>query len=178
MLTITQHEKSNVHRPHHHECPFCFDGFATPSAVAHHLESTCCTVATWLNIASLHGIIKGIDPLSLITIAGAKLEINKDPPIIRFNGIRFSCHRCDRTFIRQAGLEAHLSSPIHQQPIYHCLNLPENCDKTFVSLAALWNHIESESCGVMFFEDLEHVHNQLKRAILGQHIISPASLAV
>ncbi|KAJ5872143.1 uncharacterized protein N7529_004496 [Penicillium soppii] len=177
-LYLEMHLASNVHRPHHHECPFCFESFVTPSAVVHHLESTCCEVADWLDIKHLFGLIKDLDPDNLLTIRGAAPKEKEKNPPIRFNGKRFQCHRCDRSFMRQAGLEAHHESPFHDERLYHCLNCTENCGKEFVSLAALFNHLESESCGIMWFEDLEHLHNQLKRAILCKHIITPATLAV
>lgn len=168
---------SNVHRPVKHQCPFCDCNFATPSAVVHHLESKCCRAAVWMNLGKLHDIILNLDPQNLLTIPVADPE---DYPVIvdQASGDGHKCGICSRVFGKAAGLKAHLKSPVHRVPIYHCVNSPEQCDKQFVTLAALWNHLESEACGIMWFEDLEVFHENIKSAVLSRRIITPFDVQV
>jgi len=77
-----------------------------------------------------------------------------------WNGRKWECYLCHRGFVSKVALNQHLNSPVHQQKVYHCPS--RRCMKEFVSLAALFNHLESESCGAMRFEDVQqHAGNVL-----------------
>ncbi len=45
------------------------------------------------------------------------------------------------------------NGPITTQLLYHCLN--GNCGREFKSVAAFFNHLESETCGYMKYEDVQ-----------------------
>lgn len=131
-----------------------------------------------MNLRKLHGLILNLDPQSLLTIPVVNPE--EDYPVIvdQVSGDSHRCDICSRVFRKAAGLKAHLKSPVHRVPIYHCVNSPEQCDKQFVTLAALWNHLESESCGIMWFEDLEVFHENIKSAVFARRIITPFDVQV
>lgn len=70
-----------------------------------------------------------------------------------WNGYEYQCGLCPKSFNSLRALNQHSSSPAHKQNIYHCLT--RACGKQFKSLAALVNHMESESCGVAKFQDVQ-----------------------
>ena len=69
-----------------------------------------------------------------------------------WNGAAWECYLCHRGFARAQDLMQHLNSPAHKQNLYHCMK--KACGKQFKTLAALFNHLESESCGAMRFEQV------------------------
>ncbi|CAI7620000.1 unnamed protein product [Penicillium bialowiezense] len=173
---LQMHLDSNVHKPLIHQCPFCPETFATPSAVAHHLESNCCPVATWEDVDHLHGVLRAIDTEGLFTLP---MPERLTPPRFIARDDFFKCLVCDRVFKRENGLLAHLNSPVHRPPIYRCIHDPELCEKKgFVTLAAFYNHLESGACGRLDFEFVEEFHNILKDAALARRPICFADLAV
>lgn len=50
-------------------------------------------------------------------------------------------------------LKKHLESPRHQQSLYHCMK--RSCGKEFKTLAELINHLESEICKIMRFQQVQ-----------------------
>ncbi|KAH6958203.1 hypothetical protein DER45DRAFT_602958 [Fusarium avenaceum] len=78
-------------------------------------------------------------------------------PRIPFNReklYRYIKHRDPAGLISNKEIEwQHLESPRHQQSLYHCFNGP--CRKEFKTLAALINHLESESCRIMRFQQVQ-----------------------
>jgi hypothetical protein len=45
------------------------------------------------------------------------------------------------------------AAPADQQPLYHCPN--RGCGREFKALAGIINHLESETCGYMRFEQVQ-----------------------
>ena len=64
-------------------------------------------------------------------------------------------------------LNQHLNSSAHQQKLYHCPN--SRCGKEFVALAGLFNHLESESCSFMRFDN---VQKQVGNVLGGNRLIT------
>ena len=65
----------------------------------------------------------------------------------------YQCYLCGGLFGKLASLNQHLSSPVHQQKLYHCPN--SRCQREYTTLAAVINHLESESCEYMRFEAVQ-----------------------
>ncbi|KAJ5325620.1 hypothetical protein N7541_011563 [Penicillium brevicompactum] len=176
LLTTIWHLESNVHKPLIHQCPFCPEMFGTPSAVAHHLESNCCPIATWEDVEHLHGILRSIDKEGVFTLPK---PVNRPLPRYVSHNDFHKCLICDRVFKRENGLMAHLQSPVHRPIIYRCIHDREHCDKKgFVTLAAFYNHLESGACGRLDFEFVEEFHNILADAAMVQRPLYFADLAV
>lgn len=71
----------------------------------------------------------------------------------RWNSYYYECDLCHREFITLRTLNEHLNSRAHNSKLYHCPN--RNCNKQFESLAALINHLESETCRFIRFEEFQ-----------------------
>ena len=70
-----------------------------------------------------------------------------------WNGYGFECYLCPKQFSSLRGLNQHIQSPAHEQPIYHCPKV--SCGKNFKLLSGLVQHLESESCGLMRFTQIQ-----------------------
>ncbi|EWG45080.1 hypothetical protein FVEG_06014 [Fusarium verticillioides 7600] len=68
------------------------------------------------------------------------------------------CYLCHKLHTTLFGLKKHLESPRHQQSLYHCVK--RSCGKEFKTLAALINHLESESCRIMRFQQQSNAIQQ------------------
>lgn len=79
-----------------------------------------------------------------------------------WNGHSFECYFCHKDFRTLPGLNQHLASPAHEQPIYRCPpHLDNNYGMHFKALSALYQHIESGSCGVIRFRVVQDKMNEL-----------------
>ncbi|KAF2433399.1 hypothetical protein EJ08DRAFT_668985 [Tothia fuscella] len=167
---LRMHLNSRIHRTDGVACMFCKKQLATASGVAHHLEKNSCPMARNVNRKSIHQYMQEKDTAGLYT---KKLLTWKDETssqmnatIRTWNGSGYECYLCRREFSKLQGLNQHLGSPVHQQPIYHC---PKNtCCKEFRHLAGLFNHFESESCGYIRFE---HVQNSVNGLLTGRRLL-------
>ncbi|KAK5116325.1 hypothetical protein LTR85_009297 [Meristemomyces frigidus] len=161
---LRMHLNSRIHRGASVDCPFCKAGYTTASGLSHHLETGSCPRARTLNRESIHRIIRERDPHGIIT--NKQITWNGGTTATysatdqAWNGHYWECYMCHRDFKTTTALNQHLNSPAHQQKVYHCPN--RSCSKEFVALAALFNHLESESCSFMRFENVQkHVGNVL-----------------
>ena len=124
------------------------------SGVAHHVESGGCPRAKGANRQTVFNMLRQRDPNGLIT--NNLLEWNHTETWSSdraWNGQAYECYLCHRGFARQSALDQHLGSPAHAQKVYHCPN--GRCRREFVSLAALFNHLESESCRFVRFDQVQ-----------------------
>ncbi|CEI68399.1 unnamed protein product [Fusarium venenatum] len=60
----------------------------------------------------------------------------------------YECYLCHKLHSSLHGLKLHLESPL-----YHCLN--STCLREFTTLAAPINHLESETCKIMRFQQVQ-----------------------
>ncbi|KAJ5233006.1 hypothetical protein N7468_005962 [Penicillium chermesinum] len=82
-----------------------------------------------------------------------------------WNGDRYECYLCHRGYGSLRSLNQHLRSPAHQQKVYHCPNRG-SCSKQFTTLASLFNHLESESCRFMRFEDAQRAYRNVGDSLM------------
>lgn len=147
---LRQHLHSRTHQGQNLECPFCQTRFTTASGMTHHVERGACPNARY-DRDSLYRFVRSKDENGVISKNLLEWEESTyvEATDRAWNGHSFECYLCRRQFRSLHGLNQHLSSPYHQQPLYHC---PEwNCRMDFKTLAALINHFESESCGFIRF---------------------------
>lgn len=71
-----------------------------------------------------------------------------------WNGRAYKCYLCPREFNSLRGLNQHISSPAHEQNIYRCPG--RGCGRNYKLLSGLIQHVESESCGLMRFAQIQY----------------------
>ncbi|KAK3485346.1 uncharacterized protein B0T23DRAFT_45929 [Neurospora hispaniola] len=161
---IKQHLNSRTHRGQEIKCPFCPNSYTTATGMTHHLESGSCRNAPSLNRDSIYQFVRSKDPSGLISkklIGWEGTSQNTYACTDRaWNGYRWECYLCHKGFNTSHGLNQHLNSPAHQQNLYHCPN--RSCRQDFKTLAAIINHLESEKCGAMRFEQVQkNIHGMV-----------------
>ncbi|PHH90137.1 hypothetical protein CDD83_4419 [Cordyceps sp. RAO-2017] len=152
---LTMHLRSHAHRGRPVECPFCRRHFAAAAGLTNHLETGACTHAADLDRDAMYRFVRRKDPCGLLSkdLVGWDGSDEYRASDRAWNGAAYECYLCHREFALLAGLNQHLNSPRHQQPLYHCPN--QNCCMDFRSLAAIINHLESEACGCTRFDTVQ-----------------------
>ncbi|XXG94293.1 hypothetical protein Hte_000547 [Hypoxylon texense] len=145
---IRMHLNSRTHRGQTITCPFCQNGFATATGLAHHLESGGCAHASSLNRDEVYKAVRAKDPGGLISkklIGWHGSSPTYEATGMAWNGSAWECYFCHRNFLRVESLNQHLNSPAHQQPLYHCPNR-NGCGRDFKTLAAISPYGDLQSC--------------------------------
>jgi hypothetical protein len=154
------------------KCPFCKNAYTTASGVTVHLESGTCT--SGLNRAKINGIVRQLDRNNVITRPMLTMPGYDRVEMIAtdraWNGRGYQCYLCAKEFSSLNGLNNHIKSPVHEQPMYRCPK--ESCRKPFKILSGLVAHVESETCGLMRFMQVQQqarngVQNMVGRMIMG-----------
>ncbi|KAI1121985.1 hypothetical protein F5Y10DRAFT_83895 [Nemania abortiva] len=161
---IKMHLNSRAHRGNSIACPLCKSLFTTAAGVAHHLETGACPNASRLNRDEVYKLVRQVDSGGLIAknLIGWEGSTTYQASGLAWNGHYFECYFCHRLFNTLNSLNQHLQSPVHQQKLYHCPNRVR-CRKEFTTLAGVCNHLESESCGAMRFEAVQHQFQGIMR---------------
>ncbi|KAI6090150.1 hypothetical protein F4821DRAFT_256299 [Hypoxylon rubiginosum] len=159
---IKMHLNSRTHRGQNIACPFCKNGFTTATGLAHHLEGGGCSRAPFLNRDEVYKVVRQKDPSGLISkkLIGWDGSPTYKATAMAWNGSAYECYFCHREFRQINSLDQHLSSPAHQQALYHCPNR-HGCGKEFKTLASIMNHLESESCSFTRFETVQRTVNDI-----------------
>lgn len=149
---------SSKHRGNNITCPFCKRGFATATGVTHHIETGSCPKARSLNRDTLLTEIRRRDPKHVITkkqLTYHPTDSNTTATGASYNphsGL-YECYICHKGFRELKSLNNHVNSPAHKERVYHCPG--RMCGREFSALAALFNHLESEACGSVRFDDVQ-----------------------
>ncbi|TVY83704.1 hypothetical protein LSUE1_G001131 [Lachnellula suecica] len=153
-------------------CPFCKGKYATASGVVIHLESGRCS--SGLDRHKINEAIRKLDRNNVITKPMLTMPGYGQPETIAtnraWNGRGYECYLCPKEFGTLQGLNAHLKSPFHDQEIYRC---PKGgCGRNYKLLSGLVQHVESESCGLMQFGQVQRqarngIENMVGRMIKG-----------
>lgn len=155
------------------ECPFCKNSFSTASGVTIHLESGTCT-ASGLNRAKINNLVRQLDRNNVITRPMITMPGYDTVEMIAteraWNGYGYQCYLCSNEFSSLHGLNNHIRSPAHEQHMYRCPKA--SCAKHFKMLSGLVQHVESETCGLMRFQQVQQqarngVQNMVGRMIMG-----------
>lgn len=139
------------------KCPFCRATSNTATGLSHHLERGSCPRVP-MDRNKLYRYIKNRDHRSLITNKelawyGEKTYTINSTAAWNPWSKAFECYLCHKLHMTLTSLKKHLESPRHQQSLYHCVK--RSCGKEFKTLAALINHLESESCKIMRFQQVQ-----------------------
>ncbi|KAJ5329949.1 Zinc finger C2H2 [Penicillium brevicompactum] len=150
--TFVYHATDNltIHRDMHVECEFCEEQLVTASGAFHHLEGGCCEKSN-TNGDTLARQIQKFDIDNILTDIG------------EHNGGQWKCSLCSKGFRTRSALVMHWNSPAHSSKPYHCIN--RGCDKHFITLSALFQHLESESCGIAGFTQIPLYYLRLTDSI-------------
>ncbi|KAF6818093.1 hypothetical protein CMUS01_11972 [Colletotrichum musicola] len=166
---VQQHLKSSVHRQTGISCPFCGVERGTATGLVHHLERGACPKAP-VDRDALYLAVRRRDPNRIIS--KKLLEFHGSPSYsatensYNWHLDAYECYLCNNLYSKLSSLNQHLSSPAHQQNLYHCPN--RQCEREFTTLAATMNHLESEKCGFMRFAD---VHQNVGRILDSRRMI-------
>ncbi|PGH08534.1 hypothetical protein GX51_01053 [Blastomyces parvus] len=157
---LNMHLRSKVHQGSNVSCPFCQTKYTTASGVAHHLERGACPRAPKLNRESILSEIRTRDPHGVITnkqIAWheEEAEVTYLATDRAWNGRAWECYLCHATFKGRNALNSHVNSAVHKQKVYHCPNAGAKCGRQYSTLGALFNHLESESCSFIRFDNVQ-----------------------
>lgn len=150
---LRNHLRSAIHQPRNSRCPFCSASFVSDASVVQHLEEGACPSGT--NRQTVNKIVRQYDRHNIITNPSRLLTAGSDEYITyiankaSWNGNGFECYLCNNTYGSLKALNQHLASPRHQEKNYICRG--PSCGIHFSTLSGLWQHIESEKCGVVRF---------------------------
>lgn len=152
-----QHLNSKIHNPSSLTCPFCSKACNTATGLVHHIERGACPKAP-LDRIKLYEAVRQRDPdgilsKKLLIWEGASTTYEATDSAWSAADKAWLCYFCSRKFAKRLDLNQHVSSPVHQQNLYHCLN--RACSKEFTTLAGVIHHLESESCGYMRFRNVQ-----------------------
>ena len=168
-------------------CPWCQPAYVSASVgctspifsptdtfhkgLAHHLESGSCVSAPQLDRESLFRIIRERDVDGVLTRANiaygpstVSYEVNA---CYDYNRRAWVCYICQQGFTSPHGLDQHVRSPVHQTKVYHCPN--RLCAREFATLASVASHLESESCGLVKYDE---VQTRFKEVITSNRMIT------
>ncbi|TGO10716.1 hypothetical protein BTUL_0127g00150 [Botrytis tulipae] len=151
---LMQHQHSKVHQGFPMKCPFCPTQYTTASALIIHLESGRCPSGS--NRERINAAIRHLDKNHVITTPLMEYSSPSFTNIATersWNGLCYECSMCHRGFNTLQGLNGHLRSPVHDQRMYRCPG--PSCGREFIVLSGLVQHVESESCGVMRFANVQ-----------------------
>ncbi|KAJ8063419.1 hypothetical protein OCU04_008639 [Sclerotinia nivalis] len=166
---LMQHQRSKIHQGFGMKCPFCPTQYPTASALIIHLESGSCPSGT--NRQMINEQIRRLDRNHIITTRQIEYPSSSSTSIATqrsWNGYRYECGLCSREFNTLQGLNGHLNSPVHEQKIYRCPG--PRCAREFKLLSSLVQHVESETCGLMKFSNVQNtarggINNMVGRMI-------------
>ncbi|PIL25652.1 transcription factor [Ganoderma sinense ZZ0214-1] len=164
---LRHHQRSTLHQGRTIACPMrgCSRSFVSRAALVLHLESGGCPsriTRDMVNriVAKLdkHGVLTDSARLlgsgsggsgngqETVTVTGAWATARA------WNGARYECYLCHRTFAALPDLNQHLNSPAHASRAYRCPGAWRGCGATFRTLSGFCQHVESEQCGVHRFK--------------------------
>ncbi|KAH7012643.1 uncharacterized protein B0I36DRAFT_256317, partial [Microdochium trichocladiopsis] len=163
LWSTSQHLNSRIHRGTNIACPFCDRSYATATGLIHHIETGSCPQAPNLNRDQIYRIIRSKDSHGVMTknLLDWHGSDSYEATGRAWNGYAYECYLCHRSFTTLKGLNQHLGSPVHQQSFYHCPKRDYRQD--FKNLAGLINHLESEKCGFMRFNDVQNRAQDMMR---------------
>ncbi|CZT03158.1 related to zinc finger protein [Rhynchosporium agropyri] len=166
------HQHSRTHVGSGMQCPFCKKSFATASGVTIHLESGSCSGCD-LDRQKINNMVQRMDTNNVITrpmltMPGYDNNVQDIATERSWNGRAYACYLCRRQFGTLRGLNAHINSPVHEQSIYRCPG--RGCGRDYKILSGLVQHVESESCGLMRFAQVQQQARNGVQSFVGRMI--------
>lgn len=168
--SLQAHLSSSVHTPRNFKCPAqaCGRLFVSVSALIMHAETGTCP--SGVTRRQVNEFVARLDRRNAITNTARMLpgpdgswqvpsEVVYWATERSWNGRAYECFLCSSEFTTLQSLDAHLKSPRHQAPLYHCPL--RSCAREFVPLSALSQHVENGSCGVRNLSQVRKLLNQM-----------------
>ncbi|KAL1739163.1 hypothetical protein HDZ31DRAFT_49818, partial [Schizophyllum fasciatum] len=174
---LKSHMNSSIHRPRNVICPFrgCGQGFVSLSALALHCESGRCP--SGVDRRTVDRLVRTMDHNNVITDPSRMITNGDSGRIVRniatertWNGYAYECYLCNRMYSTLAGLNQHLSSPVHADKIYKCPM--SGCNNRSTTVSALFQHVESGRCGAARFTPIRGVMDDLVTGMARARIAS------
>lgn len=135
----------------------CDRAFVSHAALILHWESGACRSGVTRQI--LDGTVTNLDRYNIITNPDRLICDSNGPGRTTiwasercWNGHSYECYLCHREFSTLHALNSHVQSPAHDESTYRCPPRWGGCDQEFVTLSGLFQHVESECCGVQRFQ--------------------------
>lgn len=133
--------------------------YKSPSGIALHLESGCHKVNRHHITAAVHAMNIILD-ISIRRITGPT-----STPTIRtyvateasFNGSKYKCYLCPKSFRTLSALNGHLNSPAHDEDEFRC----PKCKRTFKLISGFVQHLESRSCALARAGQVEQYFDEM-----------------
>ncbi|PCH38947.1 hypothetical protein WOLCODRAFT_84550, partial [Wolfiporia cocos MD-104 SS10] len=133
----------------------CIKRFYSGAGLLAHLESGACR--SGMNRPQINRLAVELDTNRVVTNP-ARLLHGPDGPTapesmitpataLSYNGSNYECFLCHREFAHLAGLNQHLTSPVHEEKIYRCPEAWDGCGAEFSALSVLCAHVEGGSKG-------------------------------
>ncbi|KAI9058641.1 hypothetical protein FKP32DRAFT_1596937 [Trametes sanguinea] len=153
---LDSHRRSALHAGRPVVCPAsqCSKRFVSLAALFIHLESGTCLSGvglTTVSIAAVHAdrthVVTTDDAFDIVygqSQAGFPYAKGQ----VEVEGGMYRCAVCDKRFPLLRSLTAHRRSPAHAEKIYRCPQGHGGCGACFRTLSSLYQHVESEKCGV------------------------------
>ncbi|WOO83374.1 Zinc finger protein [Vanrija pseudolonga] len=151
---LRMHLNSRTHRSDTLACPLCKRDFVSATGLAHHLERGACPRAPNLDRMGVYRLVRELDPHHWFTnrvVEYTKATYTADENT--WNGSGYECSKCYREFRSLNSLNQHLWSGTHDESLYHCQS--GRCGRQFKTFGAVCNHLESESCGAMSYDQVQ-----------------------
>ena len=144
-----------------------------------HLENGICPQAPGLNHHSILWLLRKCDNTGVL--------VNPQPAWLTTGHLAeaspetdegYTCFTCFRVFNSPLLLQAHLQFPMdHPEKrnprVYRCPGRTGDCDKSFVGLTDLFKHLETQACGTMSFDAVQHMQQYLTNVFWGSGIGVP-----
>ncbi len=125
-----------------------------------------------LNRTKINQMVQRMDRNNIITRPMLTMPGYESVEIIAtersWNGSGYACYLCNKQFASLQSLNNHLKSPVHEQSIYRCPG--PGCGRNYKLLSGLIQHVESESCGVMRFAQVQQQAKQGIESMAGRMI--------
>lgn len=171
LSNLSKHLHSKIHMGRQIECPFCKHNYTIASGLTIHLESGSCE--SGLDRRQIKILVRLLDHGHVITRSIPNyppLEMRITATAQAWNGRGYQCYLCSKEFTTLDGLNSHLKSPVHEEKLYHCPQ--RSCGREYKVLSGLVAHVESESCGLMPFLEVQRqaalgVSNMVGKMISG-----------
>lgn len=144
--------------------------FATPAQMTMHLDNGSC--GSGLNRHKVNALAVLHDRNNVITNPSRHIENTTRTTLssnlyfataLAWNGKSYECYLCHQTFKELPRLNAHLSSPRHDEKLYRCPR--SDCQREFVTLSGIMQHVESKCCKAHRFKEVENVWRGLEMGL-------------
>ncbi|KAM5541067.1 hypothetical protein V8D89_005378 [Ganoderma adspersum] len=173
---LRHHQRSTLHQGRKIDCPMkgCSKSFVSRAALVHHLESGGCLSGITRDM--VNRIVAKLDKHGVLTDssrligAGEETVTSTWATSRAWNGQRYECYLCHRTFAALLDLNQHLNSPVHADKAYRCPSAWMGCGATFKTLSGFCQHVESEQCGVHRFK--REMDNLIDRLPKGRKLLA------